>query len=196
MLWRTRFQHFFGDSVFLNANEKSNSAQSQYRAVDQFLSNAARQTLPIDKRAVAAVKICDGNAFTTDSQEAMSSTDLRGRKTQIAVRTSSNDDVVTNRHFLDVGRLILQFKDDLHKHGSDWALIMEAKSDCSNVSLWGEAVKPVSVWYRLSSIRYSQFAPIALLFHRNSGSGGSERFHIARGRAQSRQYYRHTRRRP
>jgi hypothetical protein len=96
-------------------------------SVADILANAGRDTTTLDPGAVAAVEVCDGHAIATDAEEAVTSTDLRRRKSQIAVRTAADDDVVTNGDFPYVGRLILKLKDYLHE--PSWEPFCEGCSD-------------------------------------------------------------------
>ena len=77
-------------------NDETNWPQRQLGTIGDVVSFASRDASAVDKSAVAAVEVGDRDRVTTDAQEAVPATDLGRRKSQIAVRTSANHDVVSN----------------------------------------------------------------------------------------------------
>ena len=77
-------------------NDESNWPQRQLRAIGDVVPFAGRDASAVDKSTVAAVEVSDRDGVATDAEKTVTAADLRRRKSQIAVRTSTYHDVMSN----------------------------------------------------------------------------------------------------
>jgi len=99
-------------------NDKSNGTKSQLRTVGNVATFTRSDARTINVSAVAAVKVGHRDGITSNAKKTVASAHLWCGEAQVAVRTTTDHDVVSNSDSTHIGRLILQFKYHFHTNDS------------------------------------------------------------------------------
>jgi hypothetical protein len=73
-----------GDGFGANVEEEANGAEAQLSAISKFFADTGGDALSVNPGAVAAVEVSDGEAITSDAEEAVPAADLGGGEAKVA----------------------------------------------------------------------------------------------------------------